>query len=108
MEEVGGGLVALDVALDERAGRDDAQTPLTDRVERSLGQAAADALALVGVAHLRVVHVDGIAVDAVLDEAGDLRSEEHTSELQSLMRTSYAVFCLKKKKAQKSTRARVK
>src|SRR3546814_9497574 len=28
--------------------------------------------------------------------ASDLRSEEHTSELQSLMRTSYAVFCLKK------------
>src|SRR3546814_4740423 len=27
-----------------------------------------------------------------------LRSEEHTSELQSLMRTSYAVFCLNKKK----------
>src|SRR3546814_5012695 len=30
--------------------------------------------------------------------AGDVRSEEHTSELQSLMRISYAVFCLKKKK----------
>src|SRR3546814_4337957 len=29
------------------------------------------------------------------------RSEEHTSELQSLMRISYAVFCLKKKKQQK-------
>src|SRR3546814_5483776 len=29
--------------------------------------------------------------------ADDGRSEEHTSELQSLMRTSYAVFCLKKK-----------
>src|SRR3546814_4969849 len=29
---------------------------------------------------------------------GDQRSEEHTSELQSLMRISYAVFCLKKKK----------
>src|SRR3546814_4183794 len=28
------------------------------------------------------------------------RSEEHTSELQSLVRTSYAVFCLKKKKTQ--------
>src|SRR3546814_5245995 len=28
---------------------------------------------------------------------GTFRSEEHTSELQSLMRTSYAVFCLKKK-----------
>src|SRR3546814_4729288 len=33
---------------------------------------------------------------AFLDEAAD-RSEEHTSELQSLMRISYAVFCLKKK-----------
>src|SRR3546814_6293152 len=31
------------------------------------------------------------------------RSEEHTSELQSLMRISYAVFCLKKKKIQKTT-----
>src|SRR3546814_9488560 len=31
-----------------------------------------------------------------------LRSEEHTSELQSLMRTSYAVFCLKKKKYYKT------
>src|SRR3546814_1306544 len=31
-------------------------------------------------------------------DAGRLRSEEHTSELQSLMRSSYAVFCLKKKK----------
>src|SRR3546814_11586860 len=31
-------------------------------------------------------------------DAGIERSEEHTSELQSLMRTSYAVFCLKKKK----------
>src|SRR3546814_5111312 len=31
-------------------------------------------------------------------EAVGLRSEEHTSELQSLMRISYAVFCLKKKK----------
>src|SRR3546814_3022321 len=30
--------------------------------------------------------------------AGGMRSEEHTSELQSLMRISYAVFCLKKKK----------
>src|SRR3546814_7368672 len=30
----------------------------------------------------------------------DRRSEEHTSELQSLMRISYAVFCLKKKKTQ--------
>src|SRR3546814_8121216 len=32
----------------------------------------------------------------IRDSALDDRSEEHTSELQSLMRTSYAVFCLKK------------
>src|SRR3546814_3745101 len=32
-----------------------------------------------------------------------MRSEEHTSELQSLMRNSYAVFCLKKKKHHKHT-----
>src|SRR3546814_4253445 len=32
-----------------------------------------------------------------------IRSEEHTSELQSLMRISYAVFCLKKKKTPIST-----
>src|SRR3546814_5394518 len=33
-----------------------------------------------------------------LKETPELRSEEHTSELQSLMRISYAVFCLQKKK----------
>src|SRR3546814_6485069 len=37
-------------------------------------------------------------VDIVARLAEKLRSEEHTSELQSLMRTSYAVFCLNKKK----------
>src|SRR3546814_2268397 len=44
-----------------------------------------------------------LAIDRVhvgIDRAGLHRSEEHTSELQSLMRTSYAVFCLKKKKQQ--------
>src|SRR3546814_10526885 len=34
----------------------------------------------------------------------DFRSEEHTSELQSLMRISYAVFCLKKKKHRKQNK----
>src|SRR3546814_5671297 len=67
--------------------------------------------------HHRLGHVDGAAADtagadddepvvladmlgllqrAVGGDAG-ARSEEHTSELQSLMRISYAVFCLKKK-----------
>src|SRR3546814_10086051 len=35
---------------------------------------------------------------AVIGPASEMRSEEHTSELQSLMRISYAVICLKKKK----------
>src|SRR3546814_8215739 len=35
-----------------------------------------------------------------------IRSEEHTSELQSLMRISYAVFCLKKKKNTDNTKSR--
>src|SRR3546814_8080427 len=38
-----------------------------------------------------------------LDASLPPRSEEHTSELQSLMRTSYAVFCLKKKKHKAKT-----
>src|SRR3546814_9264596 len=41
-------------------------------------------------------HVEGDVVQLGAGEAQ--RSEEHTSELQSLMRISYAVFCLKKKK----------
>src|SRR3546814_388235 len=39
------------------------------------------------------------AVERVRELENELRSEEHTSELQSLMRSSYAVFCLKKKTA---------
>src|SRR3546814_9988676 len=47
------------------------------------------------------VLVDDFVVSSVQTQLLD-RSEEHTSELQSLMRISYAVFCLKKKK-KKST-----
>src|SRR3546814_6953544 len=39
----------------------------------------------------------GVRIQNVTDELAEGRSEEHTSELQSLMRISYAVFCLKKK-----------
>src|SRR3546814_5021454 len=43
-------------------------------------------------------HRDPLAsADSVASFMGNMRSEEHTSELQSLMRISYAVFCLKKK-----------
>src|SRR3546814_2098188 len=40
--------------------------------------------------------------------SGLMRSEEHTSELQSLMRSSYAVFCLKKKREKITTLSRVR
>src|SRR3546814_3219913 len=53
---------------------------------------------------LHVHHLVGMRTDAAEQtEAGldeEWRSEEHTSELQSLMRISYAVFCLKKKKTE--------
>src|SRR3546814_9805427 len=39
---------------------------------------------------------------------GAVRSEEHTSELQSLMRSSYAVFCLKKKNQETSRKKHMK
>src|SRR3546814_10034667 len=44
-----------------------------------------------------------LAVPAMNQFVRQQRSEEHTSELQSLMRISYAVFCLKKKKKQSHT-----
>src|SRR3546814_2617948 len=45
---------------------------------------------LINLAYLRVLAIPGMA-------GSDSRSEEHTSELQSLMRIPYAVFCLNKK-----------
>src|SRR3546814_1828504 len=64
---------------------------------------AADQLAGEGieaeVIDLRTLRpLDTATVLASLKKTNHLRSEEHTSELQSLMRISYAVFCLKKKK----------
>src|SRR3546814_1614177 len=47
--------------------------------------------------------IRGFAVVLVIGVITSVRSEEHTSELQSLMRISYAVFCLKKKKKESST-----
>src|SRR3546814_3635633 len=47
---------------------------------------------------LDTVNLVGATIGGDLDCDDATRSEEHTSELQSLMRISYAVFCLKKKK----------
>src|SRR3546814_10104266 len=51
------------------------------------------------------LYVEGRIHGAVCAEEGAkaIRSEEHTSELQSLMRSSYAVFCLKNKQSNKKT-----
>src|SRR3546814_3898859 len=58
--------------------------------------------AVTDVAHLgrlkKLVTGGGDAHDRIIEQV-IIRSEEHTSELQSLMRISYAVFCLKKKKS---------
>src|SRR3546814_9158961 len=60
--------------------------PAHERAERHVGNAG----------HRR--QHDGAVDPNGADLDGSERSEEHTSELQSLMRRSYAVFCLKKKK----------
>src|SRR3546814_1202671 len=60
------------------------------------GLAACLTLDALHLARELAFRIDGIADGAL--QVAMARSEEHTSELQSLMRISYAVFCLKKKK----------
>src|SRR3546814_8121789 len=62
-----------------------------------------DRLAGRGAGRGFAVHLDGGEEVVAGDAIGTGRSEEHTSELQSLMRISYAVFCLKKKNRKQST-----
>src|SRR3546814_1805314 len=64
------------------------------------GQSPVTALLLTGWQKWQLYHYDAMSRGIVDDDAPYPRSEEHTSELQSLMRNSYAVFCLKKKKIQ--------
>src|SRR3546814_6625229 len=89
----------------ERDGRHDQhRSGPKDGLDDAIGQGAS-ARRAVGAGPSRLP-IDGI--EAVPEEAqrdgdedgliGSERSEEHTSELQSLMRISYAVLCLKKKK----------
>src|SRR3546814_7162714 len=69
----------------------DALAPALDRLESALETKAKawDHIVKIGRTHTK---------DATPLTLGQERSEEHPSELQSLMRRSYAVFCLKKKK----------
>src|SRR3546814_6720858 len=52
-------------------------------------------LGLVTISHGERARVREISARAAIHQVDMVRSEEHTSELQSLMRISYAVFCLK-------------
>src|SRR3546814_2065586 len=88
---------ALATAGRMAAAGDDPASPLADIDHALRVDPAAYAAQLTGLArHLRVETVSGAP-------GGVERSEEHTSELQSLMRISYAVFCLKKKKNKAQT-----
>src|SRR3546814_6718392 len=81
----GSTVTAIDTDKDVPSVRT-AMTPVTAFQSASAGQPANQSVS--------VRTVVGEAVGAHID---DIRSEEHTSELQSLMRISYAFFCLKKK-----------
>src|SRR3546814_7944998 len=70
----------------------------TGNIEYGQSRSAKAENSLDGVNNL-MVRAQELLVQASSTSTGDTgRSEEHTSELQSLMRNSYAVFCLKKKK----------
>src|SRR3546814_4547021 len=82
------------------AGADEPGAEVGDHAHRHAGGRAARWTGLAGGgvrhAHRRYRHRVGAAVAALGRCRASRSSEEHTSELQSLMRISYAVFCLKK------------
>src|SRR3546814_983994 len=81
-----------------RSTRTDTLFPYTTLFRSQVGRLRTDA-ALPGLAYPCIDRAGTRSQQAVDVLAGiEARSEEHTSELQSLMRISYAVFCLKKKK----------
>src|SRR3546814_4498454 len=94
-----------------RSTRTDTLFPYTtlfrSELQHAGGQHRAHAARCDGIEADRLVHVFHRQRSGQVFEAGlgravrGGRSEEHTSELQSLMRISYAVFCLKKKKNKK-------
>src|SRR3546814_6276679 len=92
-----------------RSTRTDTLFPYTTLFRSSYDAVVIDTVASLGASAFmsgvggdNVFHLTRSArplVDRLLT-VGPTRSEEHTSELQSLMRISYAVFCLKKKRQQ--------
>src|SRR3546814_9277106 len=100
VDRLGGGNEGILVGL---VHRDAARLQLVQQVGLHLGGRLVDeALGLLATAVEYRAHVLRQGGVVLLRHQGigrgvDVRSEEHTSELQSLMRISYAVFCLKKK-----------
>src|SRR3546814_8291739 len=68
-------------------------------VETQSGKGIAGGMCASEIGPAVLVYIEVEDPQAYLDRIEAARSEEHTSELQSLMRTSYAVFCLKIKKS---------
>src|SRR3546814_7299102 len=83
------GLMRPDPGSAPQTGYVQVSSMSTDRPSRDIGRISSDR---------RIVRHASRSVGSKVPSACAMRSEEHTSELQSLMRISYAVFCLKKKK----------
>src|SRR3546814_7794396 len=97
---MGGAQQSVDLAFHAaRAQAPEAELVYNDFMSWGAGSAThrAGVLRLLEGFRARGVPVDTLGIQSHLVTSGP-RSEEHTSELQSLMRISYAVFCLKKKK----------
>src|SRR3546814_4169047 len=107
------GVASVSACKDSGEGNAQAKAPEAEKaadaipveVARASRQAVAASYTGTGALDARaesqvVAKTSGIAMEVFAEEGDhvEARSEEHTSELQSLMRISYAVFCLKKKK----------
>src|SRR3546814_3649685 len=104
-----------DLAYDAKYGIRDYRGGGRSSARETAARVAAGAVARLVIPevqiHAWVAEIGGDAIDPANFDLEEIdrnpffcpRSEEHTSELQSLMRISYAVFCLKKKKQHKLT-----
>src|SRR3546814_1319678 len=91
-----------------RSTRTDTLFPYTTLFRSATAPSSALDWSLCPVGDAVPVFADAPVSTSASANTGTARSEEHTSELQSLMRISYAVFCLKKKKQSKNNRQKCK
>src|SRR3546814_5801795 len=92
------GLPGIDLLRELRGNRNSAMLPViitTTSTEPAIAAAAFNAGADDHVVMPCDFRMLSARIERQLNRAREMRSEEHTSELQSLMRLSYAVFCLK-------------